>query len=76
MSTAALQIVIGAESLAALAREFGGERVYIPKRPERIKTAAVAQIRELRRQGLPIATIAKTRGCSERTVYRQLALRL
>jgi len=75
MSSKALAQVLGAEKLADLAREFGGERLYIPKRPERIKASAIAQIRELRRQGLPIATIARTRGCSERTVYRQLALR-
>ncbi|MFI4971293.1 MAG: helix-turn-helix domain-containing protein [Hyphomicrobiales bacterium] len=74
MSTVALQEVLGPEGLARLAKEFGGQMVYVPKRPDLVRQTDLAEFRELRTAGLSIKQIADRKRVSQRTVYRQLAL--
>lgn len=57
------------DKLRGLAPFYGGERVYIPKRP----LIDPDDVRRAREAGFSAAEIARQMGVSERTIYRKLA---
>lgn len=60
---------VGLEAAKRLAFRFGGCRLHVPTSRSVGRDARDARIRELRRQGLPVARIAAETGVSERTAW-------
>lgn len=62
---------IGYTAALRLASVFGGERVWLPNDAGR---ATRVRIAVLRAQGLSVSRVARRVGCSERYVYKVLAI--
>ena len=62
--------IIGVDNMIALAQEYGGTQIYIPKVDELIKNRKYRAISEGYGQGATIKELAARYQVSESTVYR------
>lgn len=69
-----INLAIGADRAAVLAKELGGVTVYVPRQPHRSRHWRREVVRRLTIDRQPLDEIAKAADCNTRTVYRLRAL--